>query len=362
MDNRYNVWNKWDKLKTVVLGDTYKPEFYKDIKDKTVKDILLKICDETLEDLDYFEKVLKDFGCKVLRPPMDPNDNLMNYVDPEGRISMTSGGVPKPPLFPRDHQFVLGSKLVHTGSNEEYPKKVFEAYNNIDMVNLKGYGLNGPCCTVVGKDIYIDLHSLVGFHSLSRKIKDNVFNATGENIRLNYLNIGGHNDACFGLLKPGAILSLFDIQNYKSTFPGWDVCYLPNQSWTQVAPFTKMKQKVKGKWWVPGQENNDIFITFVEDWLENWLGYVEETVFDVNVLVLDEHHVCVTNPNNEKVNSFLKKHNMEPVYIPWRHRFFFDGGLHCLTLDLEREGNMVDYFPERGDRKIIDHRVKNHQR
>ena len=35
-------------------------------------------------------------------------------------------------------------------------------------------------------------------------------------------------------------------------------------------------------------------------------------------------------------NGFLKKHNVEPVYIPWRHRYFWDGGLHCITLDLKR--------------------------
>ncbi len=38
---------------------------------------------------------------------------------------------------------------------------------------------------------------------------------------------------------------------------------------------------------------------------------------------------------------------MEPVYIPWRHRYFWDGGLHCITLDLVREGTQQNYFPER---------------
>jgi hypothetical protein len=38
---------------------------------------------------------------------------------------------------------------------------------------------------------------------------------------------------------------------------------------------------------------------------------------------------------------------MEPVYVPWRHRYFWDGGLHCITLDLYREGTQQDYFPDR---------------
>ena len=148
----------------------------------------------------------------------------------------------------------------------------------------------------------------------------------------------GHTDANFHPIKPGAILSLYDVQNYSQTFPGWDICYLSDQSWKKVKPFSRLKMKNAGKWWLAGEEDNDEFIHFVETWLQDWVGYVEETVFDVNVLMLDEHHCCVSNPNNEKVNAFLKKHKVEPVYVPWRHRYFWDGGLHCITLDLYREG------------------------
>jgi hypothetical protein len=122
---------------------------------------------------------------------------------------------------------------------------------------------------------------------------------------------------------------------------------LPDQSWDRVSAFNKIKHKVSGKWWVPGQEDNDEFTNFVESWLTNWVGFVQETVFDVNVLVLDEHHVCVSQPDNKQVNDFLKKHKMEPVYVPWRHRYFWDGGLHCITLDLYREGEQQNYFPQR---------------
>jgi len=64
--NKYNIWNKWDKLKTVMLGDCYSPDFFCDIKNKKIKSALQKISEETKEDLEYFESVLKDFGCEVL--------------------------------------------------------------------------------------------------------------------------------------------------------------------------------------------------------------------------------------------------------------------------------------------------------
>jgi hypothetical protein len=139
---------------------------------------------------------------------------------------------------------------------------------------------------------------------------------------------------------------LHNVQTYSETFPGWDVLFLPNQSWSVVSGFLNIKYKNQGKWWLPEQEDNDEFTNFVETWLTNWVGYVEETVFDVNCLVLDEKHVFVNN-YNQQVFDFLKKHNMEPIVIPFRHRYFWDGGLHCITLELQRQGKPQDYFPQR---------------
>jgi N-dimethylarginine dimethylaminohydrolase len=105
----------------------------------------------------------------------------------------------------------------------------------------------------------------------------------------------------------------------------------------------QLKQKNSGKWWVKGQEHNDAFTEFVEQWLTNWVGYVEETNFDINVLMLDDKHCCISNINNENQKEFAKKHNIELIHVPWRHRYFWDGGLHCITLDLFREGSQKDY-------------------
>ena len=67
-----------------------------------------------------------------------------------------------------------------------------------------------------------------------------------------------------------------------------------------------------------------------------WVGYSPETFFDVNCLQLDEKHLMVTR-YNKQVFDFLKKHKVEPIIIPFRHRYLWDGGLHCMTFDYERE-------------------------
>ena len=91
----YNVWNKWDPLKTVVLGTTYLPEYYKDIKNANIRSCLQRIADETLEDLEGFESILREYGCTVLRTTVDPNDSIMNYIDHEGKVQGERSGVPK---------------------------------------------------------------------------------------------------------------------------------------------------------------------------------------------------------------------------------------------------------------------------
>ena len=134
--------------------------------------------------------------------------------------------------------------------------------------------------------------------------------------------------------------------SYANTFPDWEVIYLPKQSWSAVRPFLDLKDKNKGKWWVPGEELNDDFTNFVESWLDHWVGYVEETVFDVNMLVVDEKNV-ICNNYNEKVFEAFSRYGITPHVVNFRHRYFWDGGLHCITSDLHREGVQKDYFPER---------------
>jgi len=382
----YNIWNKWDPLKTVLLGNCYGPDFFKDIKNSKIRSALTQIAEETQEDLAYYEKVLKDFGCNVLRPQLDISDSIMNYVNASGAVAGHQG-VPRAPLQPRDQQLIAGNRCVSTGKDHPAIHQTLLEYSNDtilgDDLPLPEFKYNEIACMQSGdwpkwQDYFYNQQSRDNLKEhVKKEIKDldfypmplssaNSF-VLGKKImvggkefdyskklagilfpefNIEYTNIDGHIDANYHPLKPGVILSLYDVQNYKKTFPGWDVCYFPDQSWDKVKGFLKLKNKVMGKWWVPEQEDNDDFTYFVETWLQDWVGYVEETVFDVNVLVLDEHHVCVNNMNPILID-FLKKHKMEPIHIPWRHRYFWDGGLHCITLDLYREGKQQDYFPNR---------------
>jgi len=272
MKNKYNIWNKWDPLKVVMLGDTYGVEFFRDIKNKRIRSALCRITDESKEELAYFESVLKDFGCTVLRPKLDPNESIMDHIDEDKK---TKARVPRSPLQPRDTQLVMGNDLVYIG-NIDHPaiKECLDKYSsnflNTQIIKndkaavskgIRDYyysifaGADWPpleeifkqgttfsylsnfiqqelvkfkeCCadaveayynnysaisapyiTVVGKDIYIE--------GIMKKTTNFFDLACSQKFRFNEVTIGGHSDGCFHTLKPGAILSLLDIQTYKN--------------------------------------------------------------------------------------------------------------------------------------------------
>ncbi len=209
--------------------------------------------------------------------------------------------------------------------------------------------LDGATLTRVGKDLLFGTvvpNNEFGFLSLKKHLKNLKKEKFLEDYRFHIVPTGTHSDACFCPVKPGLIISLKNIQNYDDTFPEWEGVYIPGQSWDKVSDFLHLKDKNQGKWWVPGEELNDDFTDFVESWLNNWVLYVEETVFDVNMLVIDEKNV-ICNNYNDKVFKAFDRHGITPHVINFRHRYFWDGGIHCITSDLSREGDQKDYFPER---------------
>lgn len=360
--NKYNIWNPWDPLKTILLGNCYSADFFRPIKNKNIRSALQRIADETQEDLDQFENSLKQFGCRVIRPQLDSNETILDHTDSDGSLS----NIPRPPMNPRDHQIVLGNEILYTGFDHQSLNDVLNEYNQTDVMELNnpwiGHqnfgGIEAPCFTLIGKDLYID-HQIEDHHRydndqevIAQCIK-NLKSKVGDNFRFHRLDIGGHNDGIFCLVKPGVIINGFEnSQDYDKTFPQWDVLEIRGQGWPSMMPF--LHQRHHMGFWVPGEESNNDFDNYVNDHLNKWVGYSEESVFDLNCLSLDEHHLCVSQNNNYELNNFLKKHNVEPVYVQWRHKWFWDGGLHCITLDLEREGKQQDYFPER---KLTNHNV-----
>ena len=66
-------------------------------------------------------------------------------------------------------------------------------------------------------------------------------------------------------------------------------------------------------------------------------------MFDVNVLSISEDKVICTGFFKE-VFVKLEKNGVKPIYWKFRHKYFWDGGVHCLTSDVRRKGKQENYF------------------
>lgn len=355
--SEFNVWSKWDPLKKVVIGTCLDQNYFEHVKNIEIKEKLTQILIETQEDLDNFAGTLESLGVKVLRG--NPQHQIFpKRLDPDRPARDTV----KVLLYPRDYYMVLGNNLIashHAMISQDYYPEITSsvknhtksAWHNL-LIDRKINGIIPPSWTLIGKDLFVDTqdYCINWIKNPPDWFKQKTIQDMTEwakqwlpEVDVHWLDIGGHNDGTFHACKPGVIISLHDIQKYAETFPGWDVLYLPDQSWDAVDGFLKIKDKTEGKYWIPGEENNQQLLDFINSWLNEWVGFVEETVFDVNCLMVNQNTVCVSN-YNKQVFDFFKKHKIEPIICPIRHRYFWDGGLHCVSLDLYREGECQSYI------------------
>jgi hypothetical protein len=383
---KFSVYQHWDPLKLCVVGSSYPPEFYSWISNARVRNLFEKIAIETEEDYQRIIKKLQELGVEVLRPRV-PTDTFINNRHLQ------------PPMTPRDSMIMIGEKFYENYNlnfslfyqavrDVSWPEcdsmdqvtelplyiqnelrevhgidrlhNFYNSYQHIfDRIRTQGntvishYGNKhnkytdafkapGAYISRVGRDLYFGTETYAQDNTEYLSLLKKEFPYTRNHI----VNTGGHSDATYCPVAPGLIVSLKDVPTYADTFPGWEVVYLPGQSWNMVKDFLQLKKKNGGRWWIPGFEHDQDVVNTVEQWLSHWTGYVEETVFDVNMLIVDPKNVMVFN-YNKQVFDALDRYGITAHVVPFRHRYFWDGGIHCVTSDIHRSGSMQDYFPER---------------
>ena len=308
----------YDKLKTCIVGRSYSRDDFSHIANQKVKDVLFRILDETEEDYQNLCKVLDIAGVEVLRPDVVKGDITR-----------------RPANQPRDDMAVVGETLYVNNNRPEYKSILDRIPNKVIVEDCEQQKLiSTSFIHRLGSSLHWGTNK-PGWRdsALVRKYQEQWHS---EGFDVDVMEHEGHGDCTWCVPKEGCIVTLFEIQNYEEKFPGWDICYLEDKYWDQMSPFRKVKQKNGGKWWVPGEEDQDEFSDYVEKYLQEWVGYVEETVFEVNMLSLDTNTILVNN-YNKQVFDFLERHHIAPVICPFRHRWFWDGGVHCVTQDLYRE-------------------------
>lgn len=357
---KVNIFNEWGTLREVVVGTCYnisdinvdtsfKLFFLKNIEDKLIGNSIKlqkRLVEQRQEDLDGLANTLKKEGIIVHRPKK--LDLVKDFKTPNFEDVLC------PVDNPRDQTLIVGNEIIETSCQwrrryfeNDLMKDIFYQYfrngarwttsprpmmsdENFDFTNMpweesdhlrqksnKEENLeimfDGAQCLHFGKDILFNLstrnHAL-GADWLERHL--------GPIYKIHRVSITDHHiDGMFMPLKPGTLLI-----NPLSMGDKLHLLPEPLQKWKVLkVPFSH------------GDSASDVNLASAN--------------INVNVLPLSEKKVLLFSTTGEEDTPFaemLLKNGFEPITIRLRHSRMFGGGLHCATLDMNRDGDLISYF------------------
>lgn len=338
MQNRVNSFTGFQDLKEVWLGDCYPEHFYSHLSSR-VQDAFGIITEWTRTDLAKIQQALEADGVVVQRPKF--SGTVDDYVVNEQLL--------KPPICPRDDNMTLGNEFYHLRST----KYLVDPWTH-QIQDFKQHGvtvhegrdspadcIHPPSVVRMGRDLYIDYDTHVHVWGMVSE----VLIEWSKNYRVHVCSTGGHADGVFCPVAPGAIVATHYLSQYSKTFPNWQVFHLPYPKYTHWT----------GNWHIENKTvmENIGFADHINQYAFDWIGNFRETVFEANMLVIDPTHVLAIK-EDPQMFKWLDQQGIKVTYCDFRCRNFWDGGLHCLTADIVREGGAKDYFPYRPAFNYLD--------
>lgn len=384
-----NSNTSFGSLKKTWVGNCYPPEFFDYIKNKKARQLTQRICEETLEDLETFKNKIKSFGVEIEQP-----DIVLTSKDAE-RMLVHGMEIPRPPLSPRDNYIVMGTTLYRFCNDASYDAlfdkykragaDIFDPYNNPEQAEyLTEQEYNTWWSSnKVSSDELTKKNIMHPYQKTDadRKIRTHLYPAASINRCGNMMNIeslphmleqwsankwnnktihhartdGGMKDGRFSTIKRGLILTLQDLPEYNKTYPNWDVIVLPGQGnlamkeKNSLLAHTHTKSLCGNAWYEHGILDHR-HLNYVNDWVNYWVPYTKKHIVDVNAFSINEQNV-ILNGYNEELYSLLAEHNVTAHFVHYRHRYFWDGGHHCNTVDIVREDSNTDYISVDNNKK-----------
>jgi hypothetical protein len=334
--------SQWQSLQEVWIGGTYPTNFYRHLGSQT-HELFSQITEITEKDFDCLDRVLRDLGVTIIRPKFDKIDD---YLDEQDHLL-------KPPISPCDIALTLGETLYLM---PQYPSGVSPYQHAIDdyiasdqKIHVIDRSIPEPWAGIVfasvvraGRDILID-YDLKSIQSRETAVA--VSQQLSQSYRVHLSTTGDHNDGVFCPLRPGHLLTSHYRKVYDQSFPDWCVYHLPNSLHKNIEFLGTWR-----KWYIPGIDYGH-FNQHIVDVAKTWIGNPQETVFEVNILVVDEHNI-ICGAYDEEAFRYLESLGITAHLVDFKSRYFWDAGIHCVTSDIHRVGSKEDYWPNRGPNGI----------
>ena len=343
MDKVIGSYTEWQPLETALVG-RINHDVKVNMSDRVQYDKkeYTKIFDETDRYLDDLSDLVKSFGVHVERPKPT---SVLNYSycikDIEfrsdkdtNRSFITSFDVDftKHPIGVRDLITCIDNKIIefnsidnirHFESTAYYsnllkyfdrgaewiamPKNPWLEFSHDETNYMYFEAANIYKC---GKDLFVtvaETGNQKGLEWLKRTLPNFTINVADK--------IYNHIDGMFSIIKPGLLLSALPKEVLPKKLQSWDMIKLDTKIF----------------------ERPDLIDEYSQDIDFN------NTMLDANVFSINEETVLISANDKELIDKF-KKYKVEAIPVPFKHRHFFNQGLHCLILDLKRKGPMEDYF------------------
>jgi hypothetical protein len=349
-----SIWTNWDPLSKVIVGQAYEPGSLDWCIAPEIRNQFNQILSETKEDLDNLAIFLSNRGIKVLRPEVSVYEQALQFSNFKV--------IPTAPIVPRDQYLVYGDTVFQTYTS--MPDRYLDSLNYYKIFkSLFDEGLNWisqpppllnnlPSNTQwwnSGQKIYNDLSDRILWHTATfLKCGDAVIvNSEGpgtssglEWMRRNlphtrfisnkntFMNDWGHIDHGWFMIDDETV--------FCKTIE-WVPEVLRNKNCIEIDQYIdiiKFEEYCADLKQTPGKLSPE----WIEKWLTQWKGYMQETHFDTNVLVLDSKNIVFAN-TQPRLFDFLQARGINCHVCEQRHGMFWDAGIHCLTLDVERIGH-----------------------
>lgn len=353
------VWTDYDPLKEIIVGNAPSPDYFKPFLPAEVLDALTPILIETKEDLDNMQRVFESLGVKVYRPKILPFQQ--NLKLPGFSIKNAIA-----PIVPRDQYLVYGDTIIQSYTSmpdrwleslcfyDIFNEKYDEGYNWISVPPpvIKNFPPNTSWFTHGGDRYHVEMKDKILWHAATLyKIGDSIIANTygpGTKKGLTWFqrNLPEANFVA-NIKKPhrgwGHIDQYFFMTNDTTCFCT-DPAYVPeailNNPNIKVHSFGHLIKDVDLHSYDDNLVASDGKFTkeWIDEWVSEWRGFAQDVAFDSNVVVVNENNIVISNEQPKLQEWFKNEHGVICHVAKQRQGGFWDGGVHCLTLDIKRDG------------------------
>ena len=327
----------------------------------------------TCAGIDRLCNLLKQFEVEVIRPC------IPNQADPEN--------FPLPPQQPRDYMFMAGDVFCYRDSYWQTYYNNVKAPDWMPYDNLEQFLAMASASQVdelVGRgQLDRELKYIKKFSSFYQHIVDHVRQQGNQVCNLSWADGGqimrlgqqwiwgtdknqaaapgqyqqmfpgrqhrvvssaGHIDGIFCVPKPGLLIAVDEPDcwiDYEALLPDWKIYRLPgNNLMRDLARGREMQQfldHTQGRWWIPGAEHDADLTREIESRFQQWFGHSWESSYDVNMLCIDDRNVVTTAADPLFLDILVDNDITPHVLTDFSTLYFWDGGIHCMTAELDRK-------------------------